>query len=271
MIMPIAMTGFAIFPFLVIAPLAALIALLVTRPKIGVIALVAMAIFAFTFLGIFGVRMTSIPTVSSSMAVRTSAPQTQFPNPVTSPNEFNAAIQQFVANATTSNLLHAESSLCATPSDAEDEARSAAADELLPYVQSAMQPQIEKSQLMRSIATNDWLKGHIKSALVLGSGITDRKLDRIEKPYGMLWKQSFTIDATPSSIQNNFAKPLEQLADSQANGWRTQAGGVLGLSAIIFLLYLFLNSATKGYFVWKLRAAAVLVVIVALLSVFAFA
>jgi hypothetical protein len=41
------------------------------------------------------------------------------------------------------------------------------------------------------------------------------------------------------------------------------------LVVVILLLYFFVNAVTKGYFVWRLRAVALLLAIVGLLTVLA--
>jgi len=46
-------------------------------------------------------------------------------------------------------------------------------------------------------------------------------------------------------------------------------GAVAGLAVVIGLLYAFINAVTKGYFMWRLRAVALLVAIAAVLIVFA--
>jgi hypothetical protein len=38
---------------------------------------------------------------------------------------------------------------------------------------------------------------------------------------------------------------------------------------VLVLLYLFLNAVTRGYYAWRLRAAALMLAIVAILGVFA--
>jgi hypothetical protein len=47
----------------------------------------------------------------------------------------------------------------------------------------------------------------------------------------------------------------------QVRGW----GSVAAFLAVIVLLYLLVNSLTKGYFVWRLRAGALLLTIAGIL------
>jgi uncharacterized membrane protein YdcZ (DUF606 family) len=77
------------------------------------------------------------------------------------------------------------------------------------------------------------------------------------------------VDTSARAIESNFAAPYQQLADAQAEGRRNEWVSLAGLIGVIFLLYSFLNSATKGYFVWRLRAVATLVLIAAVLAIFA--
>ena len=167
-----------------------------------------------------------------------------------------------------SDILQAESSLCATTADADNEARNAAGDLLFPHVKAAIELKTASSAMLRVVATDDWLKKQIKSSLARNVDISNRHVDRIERPYGVLWKESIDVDASSRAIQNNFIAPFTQLAEAQASGKQTEWLSAAGLIGVIFLLYVFLNSATKGYFVWRLRAVAALALIATALAIF---
>jgi hypothetical protein len=169
------------------------------------------------------------------------------------------------------NSQQVESTLCATTADADNEAAEAAANLLLPHVRAAMAPKIAESGLLRNVVNDDWTKNQIKSSVSRGVDITDRHVDRIDKLYGTLWKETLAVNTSPSAIESNFAAPYLKLAEAQAAGRRNEWASLAGLAGVMILLYSFLNSATKGYFVWRLRAVATLVLIAAVLAIFALA
>jgi hypothetical protein len=182
--------------------------------------------------------------------------------------QIDKANQMLIAQSGT-GVAEVESTLCATTADADNEAYNAATELLLPHVKAAMEPRLAGSPLLRSVATDEWMKDQIKSSVSRGVGITNRHVDRIDRPYGTLWKETLDVDTSARAIESNFAAPYQQLADAQAEGRRNEWVSLAGLIGVIFLLYSFLNSATKGYFVWRLRAVATLVLIAAVLAIFA--
>jgi hypothetical protein len=117
-------------------------------------------------------------------------------------------------------------------------------------------------------AVSQSLKNEIASHLQSGEFISDQVVRKIEKSYGTLYKSYLLIDAPNSTVAslNQFARDtLSQTKSNEVTTWASTAG----LFLVIVLLYAFLNAATKGYFVWKLRAAALMMLIVAVLAIFA--
>jgi hypothetical protein len=123
--------------------------------------------------------------------------------------------------------------------------------------------------MLRSVTTDEWIKTQIKSSVSRGVGIANRRVDRVDRPYGTLWKETLDVDSSAGAIESNFTGPYLELAQAQAQGKRKEWVSLAGLAGVIVLLYSFLNSATKGYFVWRLRAIATLVLIAAVLAIFA--
>jgi hypothetical protein len=189
-------------------------------------------------------------------------------------NVLNAQIDKLTQMAMSyggTSATEVQSTLCATTADADQEARNAAEEILLPHVKAAMEPRIAGSAMLRSIVKEDWIKTQIKSTVARGVNITHRHVDRVDRPYGTLWKETLGVDTSSAAIESNFVAPYLQLAQAQAQGRRNEWASLAGLAGVMILLYSFLNSATKGYFVWRLRAVATLVLIAAVLAIFALA
>jgi hypothetical protein len=86
--------------------------------------------------------------------------------------------------------------------------------------------------------------------------IVDRFTQSFAGRAGKIWRQALLIDAS--------VEKLEQLASHKASvsreikrTWAGMIGSVIGLLALITLVYAFLNAATRGYYAWSLRIAGV--------------
>jgi hypothetical protein len=93
------------------------------------------------------------------------------------------------------------------------------------------------------------------AALSRGQFIADRFTRRFDRPYGRVWDSAVLVDASPAA--------LESLACEAGAARRARREAILAASAgagalvvLVLLLYGVFNALTKGYFVWRLRAAA---------------
>ncbi|HWP41337.1 MAG TPA: hypothetical protein VNL70_10465, partial [Tepidisphaeraceae bacterium] len=92
----------------------------------------------------------------------------------------------------------------------------------------------------------------------------------VSRPYAELWREMMLIDASPATIDRlamQCAAAARQQLGRAASGW----GALAALVLVIILAYAFLNAATRGYLVWRLRAIAVLAIIAAVLAAMAMA
>lgn len=150
-----------------------------------------------------------------------------------------------------------ESTVWATEWDARREAEENAAAQILPMV---------KAQYGRNSAEQDaWLYRNILQSFARGDLPMRFHTVKTTKPYGDVWQAYVLVEASPDLVQSNLVDRFAALARLQRQTWKNQLISLGAIFAVIVLLYLFLNMATKGYFVWRLRAAAVMVVIVAML------
>ena len=100
--------------------------------------------------------------------------------------------------------------------------------------------------------------------------IKDQFVQSFPRPYGHLWQQAVLVDASPTqvtNVANDLAWPIarERRAWSvQRRAWFWSVGRrVMSVSAVmvaVLLAYVFANAATKGYYEWALRVAAVVLV-----------
>ncbi len=162
---------------------------------------------------------------------------------------------------------------CITEREADEEALQVAAAELWPAVREQMQ--LDARGKTKIMVTPEYAVQQIGSALSRGIGVKDQFVQRFTRPYGNVWRKMLLIDASPQSIQA-ISRHISSVAWAdrddkiqQRNEQVAAAGSTLALVGVIVLLYFFVNAVTKGYFVWRLRAIALLVAIAGILAVIA--
>ena len=155
-----------------------------------------------------------------------------------------------------------------SPSDAELGAIRDAARALLPeacieaksaklvtYAQSGAHPEVRRQ-----------LEQIIERELLDRQYVVDRFVQSFQRPYGRVWSAAVLVDASPENLET-LGVALRQHHRAERQAWAHTALSVGGLLLLICLVYLFLNAATKGYYVWMLRVGAVAVVVVGIVAV----
>ncbi len=154
---------------------------------------------------------------------------------------------------------------CISEPEAREQAIAQAARELKPIV---------LSQLVQNLRTSSFdnalLEAVITDALRSGRLIVDQYLTRTNKPYGSLWTCYLLIDRSPLAL-DPVVQRVYKASQAHVTLEKTKWLSIAALAAVIVLLYAFLNAATKGYFVWRLRSVALLIAIAAVLAVMAMA
>ena len=103
--------------------------------------------------------------------------------------------------------------------------------------------------------------------IIEGDFILDRFVQSFEATTGKIWRQALLLDVSPEKLKN-LAQRKAVIAQARKTGFTRMFFSIVGLIALITVVYAFLNAATKGYYVWSLRIAGVvfaLVVIILLL------
>jgi hypothetical protein len=83
---------------------------------------------------------------------------------------------------------------------------------------------------------------------------------------GRFWRHAMLIDASPEKL-NRLDARMNQLASGQRMSWARMIVSAIGVLVIIVLSYLFLNMATRGYYVWSLRIAGTVLAIAGIVSI----
>jgi hypothetical protein len=135
---------------------------------------------------------------------------------------------------------------CLTEAEANSQAMGDACNQLTELLRRSPRAQATPS-LPRNVTANDILEREF---------IVDRFVQSFDGRAGKIWRQALLLDAS--------AGRLEELAHHKALvarkirwSWARMAGSVAGLLALITVIYAFLNAATKGYYVWSLRIAGI--------------
>jgi len=142
---------------------------------------------------------------------------------------------------------------CDKPALSEAEAASAArndaARKLYPIMARRLNARGSDARFLEQLVLNDVQNNRLQS---------DRFAEQFTRPYGKVWTESVLLDVSADRIQPLVDQYRHQL-DNQHLQLRRRAGlGGFAIAATA-LLYLLLNSLTRGYFTFRLRLAAMLI------------
>jgi hypothetical protein len=151
-------------------------------------------------------------------------------------------------------LVLGESSVgCVTPAEAHNAAIRSAAAELLPRVLARLKgpaPTAQQSQMMLQ---------RVAAELQGNRAVVDRFTQKIERAYGTLWREWVLVDASPANVES-LVRAVSADLRQQQNLTRLTAIVAGAILVVILVLYVLLDWLTKGYFSWRLRVAAVLLI-----------
>jgi hypothetical protein len=108
-------------------------------------------------------------------------------------------------------------------------------------------------------AESSGIQRQIRANLESSGMIADRFVQRFERSYAELWQVGLLIDASSKKIAG-LAEKCDRLLVVKQRTHRQTALSIAGVVALVCVVYIFLNSVTKGYFVWSLRAAAIAII-----------
>jgi hypothetical protein len=105
----------------------------------------------------------------------------------------------------------------------------------------------------------------VNSADILeGDFILDRFAQSFEGTAGSIWRQALLIDTSTDKL-TQLAHQKALTARARKMSWAKMFLSIFGLLILITVVYAFLNAATKGYYVWSLRVAGIVLALIAII------
>jgi len=116
----------------------------------------------------------------------------------------------------------------------------------------------------------EWPPLRVSSAELLeGDFIVDRFVQSFDGTAGKIWRQALLIDASPDKLKRLAAQKAAQARVAKRT-WAGMLFSVGGLLVLIIAVYAFLNAATRGYYVWSLRIAGIVLALIGAVSIVVF-
>ena len=135
---------------------------------------------------------------------------------------------------------------CLTEAEANSQAMADACNQLTELLRQTPRAQATPS-LPRNVTANDILERDF---------IVDRFVQSFEGRAGKIWRQALLLDASAGRLEE-LARHKAAVSREIKRTWAGMIASVVGLLALITAVYAFLNAATKGYYVWSLRIAGI--------------
>ena len=175
------------------------------------------------------------------------------------------------ANSKTRWLTAQSPSPGTSADEAISSARRATRPELHQLVETELNARAARAGGPRIHVSDEWLAQRVLNSLQLPSNdgilIKDTFVQKFSRPYGDVWQAAVLIDASPKVI-GQLADSYTRAANARSSSRNKGFAAMAGIAAVIGLLYLFLNAVTRGYFMWRLRAVAILAAIAGVLVLF---
>ncbi len=108
-----------------------------------------------------------------------------------------------------------------------------------------------------------------ESDITNGNFIVDRFTQSLAGSATPIWREAILIDASPNKIAQAASKTTIAATQTRKS-WAGKGLSLLGMLALICLVYGFLNLATRGYYTWALRILAVVLLAAGLLALLTF-
>ncbi len=102
--------------------------------------------------------------------------------------------------------------------------------------------------------------------------IKDRFTQSFNRPYGRVYRQALLLDVPAQAVVLEIVSEANaSLREARRTKLLTHIASIAGMILLITVVYLFLNAATRGYYVWSLRVAGVVIVVAGVLLVLKYA
>ena len=135
---------------------------------------------------------------------------------------------------------------CLTEDEADRQAMGDACNQLTQLLRQTSRAQATPT-LPRNVSSKDIRESEF---------IVDRFSQKFDGRAGEIWRHALLIDASVGKLEQ-LARHKAVVARAKKWIWARMFGSVIGLLALITVVYAFLNAATKGYYAWSLRIAGI--------------
>ncbi|MCF7972203.1 MAG: hypothetical protein K9N55_00140 [Phycisphaerae bacterium] len=99
--------------------------------------------------------------------------------------------------------------------------------------------------------------------------VADQFTQSLRTSTARVWRHAVLLSLQPGPLESLLQQKTRQIQHMHRN-WARSLMSLAGLALVVFIVYIFLNAATKGYYVWSLRVIAAVtilgIVVVLLLS-----
>jgi hypothetical protein len=157
-------------------------------------------------------------------------------------------------------LLAASGEVAVSEREAQRQAMDDAVRQLEPMVANKMPPPPPTGSV---VLGKNWLRDFIRTNLQTNGMIADRFTQRIARPYGAtIHREHLLLEVSEPHLAKLAGSAEVRLLQSHRTS-RTTLASMVGLLVVITVVYLVLNSITKGYYTGRLRAAGMAVLVIA--------
>ena len=129
-------------------------------------------------------------------------------------------------------------------------------------------------QMLRSVQNNPSIvpasMAVSEDDLAAGGFIVDSFTQRFSGLAGPIWREAILIDTSESRL-SQLAQQKITFSRIKRITWAKRGGTLAGMFALICVVYLFLNAATRGYYAWSLRIVLMILLGIGVLLVLNFA
>lgn len=142
------------------------------------------------------------------------------------------------------------------------------------HQQAVADARMRISQMLRSIQKDPSIlpanMAVSEDDLSSGGFIVDSFTQRFSGLAGPIWREAILIDTSENRL-SRLAKQKITFSRAKRLTWAKTGGTLAGMFALICVVYLFLNAATRGYYAWSLRIVLIIVLGIGVLVVLNFA
>ena len=156
----------------------------------------------------------------------------------------------------TSWVLGESEDFCGSRQESVDQATRAAVPGIrVPVLRELSESASQRRNwLNRQADLYRWLDDEALRRLKAGDFQTDVFTQEFKRPYGSVWRSAVLVHVPPEKAKSLLDAYGSQAEAQRASWLRTLVSGA-GMLVLIVVVYLFLNAATRGYYVWSVRAA----------------